>query len=158
MSDQEARHKKGAEKAKEDEEKLDDKEKATEVEKMGKGTEKEVHDEKARRKEEIKKKRKIKKKSGNDKLVCKDGVTNLLQFLDEKLSIRAAEPEEQTAEAFNGRKFEKRRKIGMGRRELPFSPKLQVVMSTPPGFPIKTGEMGEPNIMTANVTSYLWLY
>ena len=85
-------------------------------------------------------------------------MTNLLQFLDEKLSIRAAEPEEQTAEAFNGRKFEKRRKTGMGRRELPFSLKLQVVMSTLPSFPIKTGEMGEPNIMTANVTSYLCLY
>ena len=57
--------------------------------------------------EEIKKKRKIKKKFGNDKLVCKDGVTNLLQFLNEKLSIRAAEPQEQTAKTFNGRKLEK---------------------------------------------------
>ena len=81
--------------------------------------------------------------------VSEDDVINLLQFLNEMLSIRAAEPEEQTAEAFNGRKFKKRRKIGMGRRELPFSPKLQVVMSTPPSYSIKTGGMGEPNMMTA---------
>ena len=62
----------------------------------------------------------------------KDGVRNLLQFLNEKFSIRAAESEEQTGKTFNGRKFEKRRKTEIGRRELPPSPKLQVVMSTPP--------------------------
>ena len=150
---------------------------------MGKATKKEIYDEKARRKKKIKKERKIEKtnkttllqsvptrasrrstkeqawkKFGKDRLTCKDGVINLLQFLDEKLSIRAAEPEEQTAEAFNGRKFEKRRKTGMGRRKLPFSLKLQVVMSTLPSYPIKTGVKGEPNMMTANVTSCLCLY
>ena len=84
---------------------------------MGKTTKKEIYDEKARRKKEIKKERKIEKtnkttllqsvptrasrrstkeqawkKFGKDRLTCKDGVINLLQFLDEKLSIRAAEP------------------------------------------------------------------
>ena len=87
------------------------------------------------------------KRLEKDKLACKDDVTNSLQPLDEKLSIRVAEPEEQTGKAFNGRKFEKRRKTEMGRRELPFSPKLQAVMSTPPSYSIKTGWMGEP--MTA---------
>ena len=118
MSDQEARNKKEAEKVELDEKKLEDKEKETEVEKMEKVTKKEMYDEKAHRKEEIKKSvltkdngRSIKEQTwktlGKDKLTCKDGVTNLLQFLDEKLSIRAAEPEEQTGKAFNGRKFEK---------------------------------------------------
>ena len=45
-----------------------------------------MYDEKARHKEET-------KKFGKDKLTCKDGVTDLLQFLDGELSIRAADPE-----------------------------------------------------------------
>ena len=146
MSDQKAHHKKGAEKAKEDLESM-----------LMEG----IVDETTVLEitmEEIERKRKIKKKFGNDKPVCKDGVTNLLQFLNKKLSIRAAEPEEQTGKTFNGRKPEKRRRTGMRRRELPLSTNPQVVMSTPPSFPTKTVEMGEPNIMTANVTSYLCLY
>ena len=85
-------------------------------------------------------------------------MTKLLQLLDEKLSTRAADREEQAGEAINERKFKRRSKTRMGRRKLPFSPKLQVVMSTPPSYSIKTGVRGEPNMMTANVTSCLCLY
>ena len=106
MSEEETRHKKEAEEAKEDEERWEENEKETEAEKGKKAIKKEMYDEEARRKEETKKAKKAEKtnemtlfqslptkdnrrgikeqawkKLGKDKLVCKDGVTNLFQFL-----------------------------------------------------------------------------
>ena len=144
--DQKAHHKEGAERAKED---LDNMLREGIVDET---TVLEIT------MEEIERKRKIKKKSGSNKPMRKDGVKDLLQFLNEKFSIRAAECEEQTGKTFNGRKPEKRGGTGMRRRELPFSTNPQVVMSTPPSSPTKTVEAGKSNIMTANVTSYLCLY
>ena len=133
-------------KAKKDEEVVDDNEGATEVER-------EAYNEKTRWKGETEKKRKIKKKS---KPVCKNDVRDFLQFLDEMLSIRAAEPEEQKVEVFTRGKCEKGKKTGMGRKELPCSPKLQEVMPTLPSSPTKTVLKGESNTVTVNIKRCLY--